>query len=181
MRDEEVPHDRLELLDVRRAALGRGVDDDADVGQLRGGAVGSPDDAEDACAHLPRELDRADEVHRDVVRAAPSADGEHEDRVLRREARRPEPRVEARLPPLVVRPGRELRDVVGRRVRLEVAELAEVVDRMRRVCRPAADAEHEEPPLPAPHVGERVRELVDGRRVDRAHDLADLAQVDGGK
>ena len=52
MGDEEMPHDRLELLDVRRAALGRRVDDDADVGFLRGGAVGSTDDSEDACAHL---------------------------------------------------------------------------------------------------------------------------------
>ena len=139
MRDEEVPDDRLELLDMRRAALGRRVDDDADVGGLRRRAVGSPDDAEDACAHLPRELDRADEVHGDVVRAASAADREDEDRVLRGEPRGPEPRVEARLPSLVVRPGRELGDVVGGGVRLEVAELAEVVDRVRRVRRTAAD------------------------------------------
>ena len=40
-----MPHDRLELLDVGRAALGRRVDDDADVGGLGGRAVGSADDA----------------------------------------------------------------------------------------------------------------------------------------
>ena len=54
MRDEEVPHDRLELLDVRRAALGRRLDDDADVGRLaRSSPSALPDDAEDACARPP--------------------------------------------------------------------------------------------------------------------------------
>ena len=51
---------------------------------------------------------------------------------------------------------------------------------MRRVCRTASDAEDEEPALLAPNVGERVRELVDGRGVDRSNDLADLTQVEGG-
>ena len=91
-----------------------------------------------SCTDFPRELDRANEVHRDVVRAAPAADREDEDRVPRGDARGPEPRVEARLPALVVRPSRDLGDVVGRRIRLEVAQLPEVVDRMRRVCRTAS-------------------------------------------
>ncbi len=76
-----MPHDRLKLLDVGRAALGRSVDDDADVGFPRSGAVGPTDDSEDACAHFPRKLDRTNQVHRDVVRAAPSSNGEHQDRV----------------------------------------------------------------------------------------------------
>jgi hypothetical protein len=115
------------------------------------------------------------------VRAAPSADREDEQRVAGREPRDLEPRVEARLPPLVVRPRRELCDVVGRCIRLEAAELAEVVDRVRGVRRAAPDPEDEEPSLPVPHVRERLGERVHRGRVDGPHDLADLTQVDGCK
>ena len=66
-------------------------------------------------------------------------------------------------------------------VRLEAAELAEVVDRVRRVRRAAADTQHEEPAAPPPYVGERESEVFDGGRVERAHDVADLTQVDGSK
>ena len=181
MRDEEMPDDRLGLLDVRRAALGRRLDDDADVGRLRRRAVRAPHDAEDTRSHLPRELDRADEVDRHVVSAAPSTDGEDEDGVAGGEPRGSEPRVEARLPPLVVRPRRQLRDVVGRRVRLELAQLPEVVDGMGRVRRATPDPEDEEPAVPCPHLRERLRQRVHRGRVDGLHDLADLTQVDGCK
>jgi hypothetical protein len=42
MRDEQVPHDGLERLDVRRPARGRARDDDRDVGELRRVPSGLP-------------------------------------------------------------------------------------------------------------------------------------------
>ena len=52
---------------------------------------------------------------------------------------------------------------------------------MRGVGRAASDPEDEEPTLAASDVRERFGQRVDGGRIDRAHDLADLAQVDRGK
>jgi hypothetical protein len=44
----------------------------------------------------------------------------------------------------------------------------------------ASHSENEQPALPAAHVGERSRELVDLGRIDGPHDLTDLTQVEGG-
>jgi hypothetical protein len=35
--------------------------------------------------------------------------------------------------------------------------------------------------VPVPHIGERLRESIHGRRVNGPNDLADLAQIDGCK
>ena len=59
-------------------------------------------------------------------------------------SREPRATPRSRLPALVVGPGGQLRDVVGRRVALEVAELAKVVDGVRGVPGAAADAEDEQ-------------------------------------
>ena len=84
------------------------------------------------------------------------------------EARSLEPRREGRLPAVVVDPCRELGDVVGRRVRLEPAQLPEVACRMRRVSRGPADPEDEEPPARVAHRGERACEAFDRLRVEPA-------------
>ena len=57
MRDERVPDDRLERLDVRRPQRRRRIDDDRDVGELGERAARRADDAEDRRADLSRELD----------------------------------------------------------------------------------------------------------------------------
>ena len=166
VRDEKMPDDRLELLDVRSSSLRWRLDDDAEVGLLRGCSVGSTDDAEDACADGSGEPDRTNEIRRHVVVAATAAHGENEQGIARREARGSEPGLEARVPALVVRASRELGDVVGRSVGLEVAQLPKVVDCMRRVGCAASNPENEEAALPASHRGERARELIHGGRVD---------------
>ena len=60
-----------------------------------------------------------------------------------------QPRGEAGVPALVVDAGGQLGDVVGGRVGLEAADLAEVVDRVAGVAGRAADAEDEQPPAPS--------------------------------
>ena len=105
-----------------------------------------PTIAEDLRADLARELERADEVHADVLLPVAAADAEDEDAVLLAQPRALEPLGEAGVPPLVVHPRGELGDVVGRRVGLEAADLAEVVDRVAGVPGRAPDAEDEEAP-----------------------------------
>ena len=71
---------------VRRS--GGASDHDAGVGRApRWRRPSRPTTPKTPAPDLARELDRADEVHRDVVLAGPAADGEHEDRVARDEAR----------------------------------------------------------------------------------------------
>ena len=77
--------------------------------------------------------------------------------VVGRRSREPvQPLGEGGVPALVVGPGGQLRDVVGRRVGLEVADLAEVVDRVRGVAGRSADAEDEQP----------AAAIADGREAD---------------
>ena len=110
-----------------------------------------------AAPTLSRELEGAHQVHRDVLLAVAAADREDEQRVARAEARDLEPLGEARVPALVVHARGQLGDVVGRRVGLEAADLAEVVDRVAGVAGRAADAEDEEAPARVAHAPEADR------------------------
>src|SRR5690242_13457567 len=73
----------------------------------------------------------------------------------------PEPGGECAVPALVVHARGQLRDVVGGRVRLVVAQLAEVVDGVARVGRRAAHAEDEEPSPAGARLGEARGERVE--------------------
>ena len=72
-------------------------------------------------------------------------------RVARAEARDLEPLGEAGVPALVVHARGQLGDVVGRRVGLEAADLAEVVDGVAGVAGRAADAQDEQAPAGVAH------------------------------
>ena len=86
MRDEQMPHDGLKRLRVRRDVLRvHGGNEDARVGRLRGVAPVAAHDAEHRRAGLLRQLNRADEVGADVLFQIAAADGEDEERVLRLE------------------------------------------------------------------------------------------------
>ena len=94
--------------------------------------------------HLLRQLDRVDQVGRDVLLPIAAAHREDEKGVAFGEARSAEPLRKARVPSLVIDPRGELRHVVGRRVGLEAADLPEVVDGVARVARRAPDAEQKQ-------------------------------------
>ena len=73
-------------------------------------------------------------------------------------------------PALVVGPGRQLGDVVGRGVGLDAGDLAEVVDGVRGVGGAAADAQDEQPPAAlaqsAPAVSSHPLDRLDVQAVD---------------
>src|SRR3546814_9329746 len=62
---------------------------------------------------------------------------------------------------------RQLRHVVGRRIGLDGAQFAEVVDRMGAVAGAAADAEQEQPAAPCAQTGKLLRQGFDDLRIDR--------------
>ena len=177
MRHQGVPDDGLERLDERRPQVRRRRHEHRHVRGLGESAPRSPDHAVHRRAPLSCELQRVDDVHGHPVLARAAADREDEQGVLAAEPRRLQPGPERALPAVVVRPRGELGDVVRRRVALDLAQLAEVVDRMRGVTRAAACPEHEQP---ATAVAERRQSPCHGiDRVDvkRRRQLGDGCEV----
>jgi len=85
-----------------------------------------------------------DEIDRYAAFPITTANREHQDGVVRSETRAAQPLDERRFPALVVRSGRQLRDVVCGRIGLDPTNLAKVIHCMRRVARRAANTEDEQ-------------------------------------
>ena len=75
------------------------------------------------------------QIARHVPFGIPTTDGQHEQSVEVVQVRSDQPVREDTLPPVVIDAGSQFRDIVGRRVRLETAQLTEIVDRMRGMTR----------------------------------------------
>ncbi len=166
MGHQQVPHDGAQALGVRRDAVGvQRRDDHAGVGELCGRSRRRGRRCRRSAPRpRGRARARATRFTRHVLLAVAAADREDQQRVASRARREPsQPLGEAGVPALVVDAGGQLGDVVGRRVRLEAADLAEVVDRVAGVAGRAADAQDEQPP-PA----------VAGRREAFGHALDDV-------
>ena len=87
MRDEQMPHDALKRLAVRRDM--RGIyrrNDDAGRRLLRGVTAIATNDADDRRANLLRHLNRADEIGADILFQVASADGKNKQAVFRIDA-----------------------------------------------------------------------------------------------
>src|SRR5207237_7204937 len=97
------------------------------------------DDAEDSRTPTVPLVDRAHQIDRDVFLDAATADGEDQQRIAFADPRSLQPFGKRAVPTVVVHAGGELGDVVGRCVRLESADFAEIVDGMTGVSRRAAD------------------------------------------
>ena len=95
------------------------------------------------------------------VSTSPPPTEKHEHRVVGAEPRAFEPARQRGLPAVVVHARGQLADVVGRRVRLEAAELAEVVDRVAGMAGGSADAEHEETSASVSRPRQTGRDAVD--------------------
>ena len=118
--DERVPDDRLERLDERRLQRRRRRRRRSPTSASSASAPpGCPTTPKIAAPTAVRELDRVDEVDRDVVLARAAADREDEERVARAQPRDLQPGAVGGLPALVVGAGGQLGDVVGRRVALD--------------------------------------------------------------
>src|SRR5438270_11848750 len=135
-----MPDDRADALGLGRHVVREEWGDEyARVGVAAGVAPVAADDAEDPGSPIPREIDGTDDVGGDAALEVTAANREDEEGVGRVQAGDPQPLDEGRVPALVVDPGGQLADVVGRRVGLDAADLAEVVDGMARVAGRAAD------------------------------------------
>src|SRR6187402_867296 len=110
---------------------------------LRSVPAVTPDDATDATTDRLPVLERAHQVRAHVLLAIAATDREHEQHVFGAQLTHREPRRERGLPAVVVHARSRLGYVVGRRVRLDAADLAEIVDGVRGVARATAHAEHE--------------------------------------
>ena len=177
-----MPDDRLKRLAVRRHGFGiDGRDDHAGIRDLRGIAPIASDDADNGGADAPRVLQRAHEVGADVLLDAAAAHREHEHAVFAAQPAAGQPGGEYRVPALVVRPGGELRNVVGRGVGLEAGQLPEVVDGVRAVAGTASDSEEEEPAAAASHLREHVGHTLDGVGVEALENLCGLLEMLSGE
>ena len=159
---------------------GRGVhgrDDDCRIRDLCGVAAVFAHDADDGCAAFLCELQRFDEIRAHVFFQVASADAEDEERVLLAQPAAAQPLGEDGAPALVVCARGEFGDVVRRRVGLEAADFAEVIHRVRRVARAAADAEDEEPPAAFARGREELHGLFDDVHVQLPEDADGLADV----
>src|SRR5580704_9458991 len=124
MRDEAMPNDGLESLGVRRhARIFDRRDHDNNVAGLLGIAAVTAHNAEYFEAPRLALLDRADDVGADVLFQIAAANRKNEDSILGIGAADLEPFGKYRRPAFVVGPRRELRDIVGRRIGFDPAEL----------------------------------------------------------
>ena len=158
MADDEVPHQRLHALGLRRH--GRRIDlgdHHADVAERRDRAAVSADDAGDRRADLLGVAHGVDEVDADVALDVTATDREHEDDVLVVEPGRRQPRRVRRVPAFVVDPRRQLGHVVGDRVALDAGELAEVARGVGGVPGASTRTAEEDPPAAIPGAAEQRR------------------------
>ena len=145
MRDQEMPHDGLERFRVRRHPLGvHGGHDHRDLGYLGGVATIPAHDAADRCTDLPSVLERPDDIRAHVTLHAPASHRKDEHHVLGRQPACLQPVSEDGFPTIVVDTRRKLGDVVRGRIRLDPGNLAEIINRVRRMPGAASYAEDEQ-------------------------------------
>lgn len=162
-----MPHDRLERLDKGGAQRRRRIDRDHEIGKIGERPTWSADDAIDRRSTVMRQLDRVDEVDGYAMLTRAAADGEDEQSIRRTQARDLQPACERALPAVVVRTRRQLGHVVGRRIALDRAQLAKVVDGMRSVTGATSDAQQEKSPSTRPYRRKTSRKPVDLLRIDQ--------------
>ncbi len=149
--------------------------DDALVRRRRRETAVTSDDPEDSRANGHRELDCPDEIDRHTFCLISTTDREHEDAISCAKARAHEPCCENPFPTFVVDSGCQLGHVVCWRVRLEAADLSEVVHRMTGVTGRAPDAKNEESPPTGTYLGETEGDSLDRIAIERGQDLARIA------
>src|SRR5687767_14462399 len=129
-----MPDNRLERLGMwRHARRVHRWDDDHAITDFLGVAAVAPDYAEYLEPALLRFLETRDDVRADVLLEISATHGEHKYRVLCVGVACPQPGCEHRVPAFVVGTRSELGHIVRRRIRLDSAQLAEVIDRMAAV------------------------------------------------
>src|SRR5947207_886493 len=103
----------------------------------------------DRCTDLPSVLERPDDIRAHVTLHAPASHRKDEHHVLGRQAACLQPVSEDGFPTIVVDTRRKLGDVVRGRIRLDPGNLAEIINRVRRMPGAASYAEDEQAPAEA--------------------------------
>ena len=91
---------------------------------------------------------------------------EDQQRILCGQPRSTQPFGEGGVPTLIVDAGGQLRDIVGRRIGLDIADLAKVVDRVGRMPGRSAHPDDEQPASPFPQGREPARHVLNPLGVD---------------
>ncbi len=103
----------------------------------------------------------------------------HQNRVARLQMTDSQPCLEHRRPSFVVHPRRQLRNVVGRRIRLNSCQFAEIVDRMRGIACTAADAQDEQAAGALANLGQKGSHPFDRCRIQSARNLFHFSKKEG--
>ena len=178
MRHEEMPDHGLKRLGMWRDMIGiDGGDDDAGGGLPGCKTAITTHDSDNGRTHLPGELDRRDEIRADILFQIAATDGKNHQRVLCIETTALEPFGKNGGPALVVGPGGQLGDIVGRRINLESANLAKIVDGMGRIGRATTDTEDKESSAAFANTGQHIHDALDGLRVELGNDFLGLFKV----
>src|SRR5215470_3309103 len=177
-----MPNDRLECFGMRRDALVvHGWHNDADISLTRSVPAVATDDSYNRGADFLGEIQCGYKIRADIPFRVATADGKNENRVVIRQPASYQPLDENRLPAVVVGPGRQFGNVVGRRVTFEAADLSEIVDRVRSVGNASADAENEQSPAARTHFVQKCDRVLNHLRVEARDDLFNFFKIVRGK
>src|SRR5271157_463605 len=178
VRDQQMPENGAEAFGVGGdAVIKEGRDDDTGV-RCHGCEPAVPThDAEHFGPQPSGQLDRTDEIHRDVSLQIPTADREDQKAVRLVQPRAAQPVGKAGVPALVIDPSRQLRNIVTWRVGLEATDLAEVIDGMAGVTRRTADPQDEEASPPIADPGQFPCQPLDHAGIDSVQDDMGLFEV----
>ena len=167
MRHEKMPDHGLESFSVGSQTLERSSAHDNAAIRLSGrNSVSFADNPNNQRTSLLRQLHCIDKAHADVVLSGTSADGEHQHRVAGPQAGTLQPLAIRYVPPLIVHAGCELRNVVARRVTLEVAYFSEVVYCVTGVPGTPTGTQNEQPAPGVTSFSQRHCDVVDRVTVD---------------
>ena len=160
-----MPYHRLEGLTVwcYVSRINR-RDDDTRIRYLCRVSPVPPDDRGDATPSTPGILNGGDEIRAHTLFEVSSTHREDEEAVFAPKTAAAKPAVKYARPAFVVGAGRQLRDVIGWRIRLEARNLSEVVYCVRSVRGAAAHAENEKPPAARPGFGQQRDDVFDQRQ-----------------
>ena len=131
MRYEQMPDDCLKRFRVRCYPLG--MDDrneDADIRESCSVTAVPADDADNGRAYGFRVIQCRNDIPADITLDAPATDRKHQNRIALVEPADLQPIREYRLPPLVIGPRSEFRNIVGGSIGFDSSKLSEVVHGM---------------------------------------------------
>ena len=166
MGDKQMPNHCLKCLTVWRKVPSTGERDEND-GVRHFGCMAAivADDPDNPGSASPSRIDRPDQVLGNCPVQAAAADRQDEQSVLGAELADLEPFRNRRCPAIVIRSCRELRNVIGRRIRFNAADFPKVVYCMAGVGRASAHPENEKPVAGVPDLNEGPDTFFAGFRI----------------